>query len=210
MKSARRLTTLLLLAVFLSPIIIAWRYPDRGHAFLMKAVNKYRKGISGELVIADIGLWRKVGPGMHLRRLKVLRGKEFFKLHLLAARMDPNLYDFRVVTVPLDRIAETPITAVAHTSGAEAVINGSFYNAELGILGLAISDGKQISAQTYSGENRGIFFVRNGHPSLSHRDRFSSAGATQAIQSGPWLVSQGKAEKVFKQPGNVRLIARSD
>lgn len=203
MKTFRRLTALVLLFLVVFPLFVVWKYPDAGYRFVLKAIERYRGGIQGTMKVAEAGDWKEAAPGLSWRHLRVERKKEWFSLRLLALRIDPARYELKVVSVPLDRIAQTPVTAVAKSLGAHAVINGSFFNAELGILGLAIADGKQVSAQTFAGENRGIFFVRKGRPQLIHRNRFAPEGVTQAIQSGPWLISSSVPQTEYKRPDHI-------
>lgn len=200
MKFFRRIFFLLVVAVFIVPPILIWKYPDSTYRLIQKAVEKYRAGIEGRMVVAKGGDWEIVDQGIEKRKINVLRGNEIFGVALTALRFDPKYFDFKVLTVPLDEINRTPITSLARKTGAQALINGSFFNEELGILGLAISDEKKVSEMTVAGENRGIFYVKSGKPGLMHRDRFSASGATQALQSGPWLVSDGKPQKTFKHP----------
>lgn len=200
MRFFRRIFFLIVLAVFIAPPILIWKYPGPTYRFIQKTVEKYRTGIEGRLVIAEGADWETIDHGLDRRKINVLRGDEIFGVTLTAVRFDPKFYDLKVLTIPLDKINQTSITSLAGTTKAQALINGSFFNEELGILGLAVSDGKTVSRMTVAGENRGIFFVKNEKARLVHRDRFSVSGTTQALQSGPWLVSEGKPQTTFKHP----------
>jgi hypothetical protein len=203
MKTIKRLLILLLLLMFVLPPILFWKFPDTTLRKAHRLIEKYRSGKAGDFIIDSSGDWKFAARGLDVKEIKVRRGKEFFPLKLTILRFETKLFDFKVCTIATDDIPKSPITAVLEQNGAYAVINGSFFNPELGILGLAISDGEEISKQTIAGENRGIFFVRYGRPGLVHRDSFYREGVKQALQSGPWLVYRGKAQTTFKREEHV-------
>jgi len=194
---------ILLLALFILPPIYLWRYPEKSFNILQKTISGYRTGIKGELIVDDKGKWKQNIPGIAVRKIKIHRGKEKLGVSLRLVRIDPKYFDFKVVTVPLDEITNTSIYKVAESLGATGIINGSFFNSQLGILGLAISDGVETSRMTVAGENRAMFYVKNSIPDLVHRDGFSKAGISQALQAGPWLVVDSSAKKRFKHPGRI-------
>ena len=181
------------------------RYPDRTYQKAERLIAEYRSGISGTVNVESKTPWMDGPTGLAYRRLKIKRGREFPGLDLLAVRIDPKEYDFRVVAVPQNEIPSSYISSVAAQEGAHFAINGSYFNSDLGILGLAISDGNVVSKMTTVGENRGIFYVdAKGRPGLNHRDNFSTKNVSQALQSGPWLVRGGKRKTTYKNPDHVR------
>lgn len=207
MRQLRRLILFLIMVGLATPIVMALRYPDTGSALIQKALKEYRSGIQGEMRITEPGKWNSLGKGIALRRIEIKRGNEVLPLILTAVRFDPAEFQFKVSATPMEKVGETSISQVAKKLGAVGVINGSFFNPNIGILGLAISGGKSISKVTVAGENRGIFAVKHHAPILVHRDIFYdmeyNQGTTEAIQSGPWLVVADKPQTTFKHPAQI-------
>lgn len=203
MNKGRRFGIVLLFALLILPPILVWRYPEKSYNLAQKAILKYREEIKGGLTVDDGGNWKEDKNGLAYRTIKIHRGKETLGVSIKAVRIDPKFFDFKVITVPAEKISTTSINAIAKSYGAKAIINGSFFNSQLGILGLAISDGKETSVMTRAGANRAMFFVKGGLPGLIHRDSFSKQGITQALQAGPWLVMNKEEKTRFKHPDRI-------
>src|SRR6266446_5763791 len=77
-------------------------------------------------------------------------------------------------------------------SEALAGVNGGYFQPDLTPVGLLISQGKLIHPLERAKLISGVFFVRKQKPALVRAQHFSdTAGVTDAIQCGPFLVERG-------------------
>ena len=89
----------------------------------------------------------------------------------------------------------------AAKTGALAVVNGGYFNAQAQPLGLRVSDGKRTNA-LYARANWGVFFIRDGRAFIAHtRDYKPSPQTKQAMQCGPRLVVKGHTTDLKEQWG---------
>ncbi|MCZ7585921.1 MAG: phosphodiester glycosidase family protein [Deltaproteobacteria bacterium] len=181
-------------------------FPDQVYRTAMSWVSTYRASIEGGLKVEDAGFWVPIRPGLERRVVKISRAGKH-KMELYALRAQPDKFSLRVIAQEPEAVASTPIGAVAEATGAVALINGSFFTPDLGILGLCIAGSETITPLAKFSDLEGIFFVRDGKPGLVHRDQFREHDVTDALQSGPWLVRDGKPVEKFKN--NDRVTRRS-
>jgi uncharacterized protein YigE (DUF2233 family) len=77
-------------------------------------------------------------------------------------------------------------------SEALAGVNGGYFQPDLTPVGLLISEGKLVHRLERAKLLSGVFFVRKQKPSLVRVQHFSdTAGVSDAIQCGPFLVESG-------------------
>ena len=82
---------------------------------------------------------------------------------------------------------------IAEDTKALAVINASFFSPEGKPIGLVMQEGKVTNKLPTRGMlDSGIFCIKNGWPMIFHRNYFQPSGITEAIQSFPRLVCNGK------------------
>jgi hypothetical protein len=85
------------------------------------------------------------------------------------------------------------VRGAVDVAGGTAGINGGYFEADLGPLGLLISNGQVVHSAQKAKLLSGIFLVRRGHPEIMRaRDLKGSKGIQQAIQCGPYLVEGGQ------------------
>ncbi len=168
------------------------RYPDLVYRFAAGQVSSYREKVVGELTVAEAGYWMPVARGVERRIVTVERGGDH-AIDLFALRMDPAIIRIEVIALKPTEIGSKPIGVLAESMGAIAMMNGSFFNEALGILGLCVSKGHEVSPLVRAGDHRGVFAVYDSRAELVERDRYTGSGVTNAVQSGPWLVRDGAA-----------------
>lgn len=178
------------------------RYPDLVYRFAAGQVSSYREKVVGELSVTEAGYWMPVAKGVERRIVTIERGGDH-ALDLFALRMDPAHVRIEVVAVKPTEIGAKPIGMLAESMGAIAMMNGSFFNEELGILGLCVSQGREVSPLVKAGDHRGVFAVYDRRAELVERDRYTGSGVTNAIQSGPWLVRDGGPLRDFDDKDRV-------
>jgi uncharacterized protein YigE (DUF2233 family) len=77
--------------------------------------------------------------------------------------------------------------------GALAGINGGYFDAGGNPVGLLVSNGRMLHHLQRAKLLSGIFYVKNGRPSLDRIQEFPGIkGVQQAIQCGPFLVDRGR------------------
>ncbi|MCB1152343.1 phosphodiester glycosidase family protein [bacterium] len=158
-------------------------------------VRSYRENIEGPMRVAEAGTWQPIASGMQRRVVIIDRGPqdEHNELSLYAIRVDLSRLTMRFqVSAPQD-VAVNNIGSVAERTGALAMINGGYFNPSLGVLGLCISGGQEVSPLSKGELNRGVFFQRGDNAFLVDRDHFSpNRHIENALQAGPFLVQDGK------------------
>ncbi len=77
---------------------------------------------------------------------------------------------------------------------AEAGINASYFHPNGAPLGLVVSGGQTVHGQERAKLLSGIIAVRNNRIEIRRSEKFpGTAGVTEAVQAGPWLVEKGAA-----------------
>jgi uncharacterized protein YigE (DUF2233 family) len=89
-----------------------------------------------------------------------------------------------------DMAMSTKLDELLASASAELVVNGGFFDADGGALGLAISEGKASSSfsPTMSG---GVLWIHQGAAHLSATEEYTPGPADFAIQCRPRLVVSG-------------------
>jgi exopolysaccharide biosynthesis protein len=123
-------------------------------------------------------------------RLKVMDGSKTAELLLIAAH--PNLFTFRVVSNDEGRYGS--VEEVATAADAVAGVNGGYFQPDGTPVGLLISDDRTVHKLETAKLLSGVFFVRDGKPGLVRSRGFGKIkNLSQAIQSGPFLLEDGKS-----------------
>jgi uncharacterized protein YigE (DUF2233 family) len=123
-----------------------------------------------------------------------------------------NLVYFTVADARFEVIANTDgqirgLKELIETRGGFAGINGGYFESNLAPVGLLISNGRVVHGLQKAKLLSGIFYVRNGRPSLARIPEFTGIkGIQQAIQCGPFLVDNGR---VVSGLDNRRVAART-
>jgi hypothetical protein len=132
--------------------------------------------------------WETLAPGLE-RRVYVPNDQNRL-LQLVALRIDPTLYSFRVHYLPgdarsIERWRDT-------LPGVVAFINGNFFDPQNQALGLVVADSITYG-QAYT-DRGGIFQVQNGLPRIraSALEPYLGEALEQAVQAFPMLVTNGQ------------------
>ncbi len=146
--------------------------------------------------------WRGIAPGLE-ERLYVPNNDAVAQL--LAVRIDPNTYTFRVHYRPGE-----PRTLSAWRDvlpDAAVIINANFFTPEYTILGLLVSDGN-IYGQPYL-DRGGMLAIQNGIPRVRSNiaEPYQGEALDHAAQAFPMLVLDGAA--AYQNPRDTRRSRRT-
>lgn len=156
--------------------------------------------VSGGSPAADASLedtgWKRLGPGVRWRRIKLTRAGGLFSAALRVYRFDPRYFSLEVVYVPE---ASTARQALAGRRGVVATINANFFNRAGRPLGLVIERGREIHLRRRI--NSGVLWYRPGRVGITHVRRFRTNRVWTAIQAWPRLIARGRPTIGIKNPG---------
>jgi hypothetical protein len=134
--------------------------------------------------------------GVVLKEVQVSSGDH--PVHLSLATFSDR--DFRIRVIDNARADGTPkFTALPEamaSNGCFAGCNGGFFNRQpFDPVGGMTSDSRQVSPVDRSNWMKGLLVVRASIPALVSIDAFQdSANVTDLLQSGTWLVREGRSE----------------
>jgi hypothetical protein len=189
-------------AVAVALALLGWRALNNPHwsASLVARFVDERQSEKRALRLIDGGQWRRLQDGLDLRWLRFRRqGRWISTIGLAALRVDPAKLAVRMVAVPADRLGALDMEALARSTGALALVNASYFEPDLKAMGLLIVDGETVSPPRKEGSlHHGVFFIRGDQAFLQERTDANPEGATQAFQAGPWLVTDGAAQRHFR------------
>jgi len=101
--------------------------------------------------------------------------------------------DVRFQVIPNLEGAIDGVRSAVDLAQAIAGINGGYFQADLGPLGLLISNSRVIHPPQKAKLLSGIFLVKDGRPEIIRSNELvSTKGVQQAIQCGPLLVERGQ------------------
>lgn len=153
-----------------------------------------RLGLESPAVRAEPGQlsWRRLAPGLEIGELPVMVGDEEVE-RLYLTRIDSELYEFRILVEP-----NKDLDAWMRDLQPAAVINGSYYNAELGPATPVLIDGVRSGPADYSASH-GAFVSsarRTALVDLSHADwRSMITDAETMLVSYPTLLDADGANR---------------
>lgn len=147
--------------------------------------------------------WQHIANGLQWRQL-FPNGDELAQL--IVVRIDPSLYEFRVVY----RAGKPESLARWRALEADAslIINANFFDENYQALGLVVSDGSA-SGSSYR-DHGGTFLVRNGAPEIityRSQEQLNVEDIEQAVQGFPLLVEEG--EQAYFAAGNGERTRRT-
>jgi Phosphodiester glycosidase len=159
------------------------------------------------LEVTDPGEWRTLQAGLEYRRMSLKRkGGWFSSFHLVALRADPVLLSLRIVDIPAVQLPVQDMVTVAQQTGALALMNASYFEPDLKVMGLLVSGGKKLSPLRTGGRiHHGVFLLHRKRAYLKHRTNIDLTDIDEAFQAGPWLVTDGKPQTQFR---NADIVTR--
>ena len=158
--------------------------------------------ISGTLSATDLGAWRTIHKGIEERKIALLRSEPNYTLELKLLRFDSKFIGARVLSSGDLPLKSATAKSFAEKSGALAAINANYFD-ERGrpLAYLKTSDREINRALSKHPLYTGVFAVIDGHPAVLHRDEFSPAQASEALQSGPLLLNRGALVETMRGLG---------
>jgi len=152
--------------------------------------------------------WETLAPGLERRYYRP--GGDYALTQLIALRIDPARYSFRVHYRPGD-----PLTLdgwQATLPGAVAFVNANFFDPQHSALGLVVADGA-VYGQAYQGIG-GMLQVQNGGVRVRSTilEPYAGEPLEQAVQAFPMLVTNGQASFANSQGDRIsrRTVAGQD
>ena len=112
-------------------------------------------------------------------------------VRLHGVRLDDRKVHLVVVDNPVESTER--LADAMQSGGFFAGVNGGYFHPDFTPVGLEISDGKEVHPFERAKLLSGVFAVIGGRPKLERSSEFqSSSKVTQALQAGPFLVSNGE------------------
>ena len=173
---------ILLLAI----IFILWqRYPIFFKDSFNSIVSSINVNQSSNLKVK----WKKLNYGIETCTLSWKNNEATFATSVFMLRFDPDLIQTRV----LYQHGLTTVKKIAESEGAFAAINASFFDPDGRPLGLLVQNSRVTQRMPQRGMlSSGIFCLKYNRPQIFHRSKISMSGVTEAIQSFPRLIHNGR------------------
>jgi len=145
---------------------------------------------AGELTITEKS-WKNVSDICETKKVIIKRNSSDNNIDLYFVKFNPQKVKIKVLKSSFYGEKTQFAEGLAGKSGAFCVINGGFFDENYDPIGVLMSNGKILQFLPTVG-NSSVFCVKNGIPKIIHRADFSYNGVTEALQSGPRLIYDGK------------------
>lgn len=137
---------------------------------------------------ADDTVWETLAPGLERRSYRP--GGDYALTQLVAVRIDPAYYSFRVHYRPGDPLSVSNWQNAL--PGAVAFVNGNFFDGQNTALGLVVADGVAYG-QAYQGLGGMLQVQDNGVRVRSTiLEPYAGEPLQQAVQAFPMLITNGQ------------------
>ncbi len=162
------------------------------HSAALPGQSSAQSKISDTLTATAAGTWRPIRQGVEQRTIALLRSEPNYTLELKLLRFDPKVIGARVLSSGDFQLPSATAKHFVEKSGAIAAINANYFNERGRPLAYLKTRDKEIN-RTVSKHPlyTGAFAIVAGVPRVMHRDDFSPALASEALQSGPLLLNRG-------------------
>lgn len=161
-----------------------------------------RLPVSGTLSATDLGAWRNVHKGVEQRKLALLRSEPNYQLELKLLRFDRQLIAARVLASGEFQLKSATAKSFVDKSGAIAAINANYFDERGRPLAHLKTASQEINrAVSKHALYTGVFAIIDGNPTVTHRDDFTPAQASAALQSGPLLLHRGAPVETMRGLG---------
>lgn len=142
-------------------------------------------------------VWKILDEGLSCAEYRVSEGGLQVSSTVVLLRFDPGLHAIEVVDTRQMKLRHHKAEDVANSLGFSAIINSNFFGKSGEPLGLIISGGEILNPLQKGGRVlTGVFGLAKGKLVISHRLSASDFDFTQATQSGPRLIENGKPLKL--------------
>jgi uncharacterized protein YigE (DUF2233 family) len=158
--------------------------------------------ISGTLSATDLGSWRTLQKGVEQRKIAFLRSEPNYTLELRLLRFDSKIFSVRILSSGDFQLKGATAKDFVEKSGAIAAINANYFDERGRPLAYLKTGDKEINrAVSKHALYTGVFAIADGHPTVMHREDFSPAQASEALQSGPLLLNRGAPVETMRNLG---------
>ena len=162
------------------------------HPTALRGQSPGRFKISDTLTATDIGSWRSIHKGVEQRKIAFLRSEPNYTLELKLLRFDSKIIGARVLSSSDFQAKGATARSFVEKSGAVAAINANYFDERGRPLAYLKTRDREINpAVSKHPLYTGIFAIVDGRSMVLHRDDFSPAQASEALQSGPLLLNRG-------------------
>ena len=162
------------------------------HPTALRGQSAGRFKNSGTLTATDMGTWRSLQKGVEQRKIVFLRSEPNSTLELRLLRFDSNIIGARVLSSADFQAKSATAKIFVEKSGAVAAINANYFDERGRPLAYLKTRDKEINrAVSKHALYTGVFAIVDGNPMVMHRDEFSPAQSSEALQSGPLLLNRG-------------------
>lgn len=161
-----------------------------------------RLPVSGTLSVIDQGAWRAVHKGVEQRKLALSRSEPNYQLEVKLLRFEPQWIMARLLTSGDFQMKSATAKSFVEKSGAFAAINANYFDERGRPLAYLKTASQEINrAVSKHALYTGVFAVIDGNPTVTHRDDFTPAQASAALQSGPLLLNRGAPVETMRGLG---------
>ncbi len=141
--------------------------------------------------------WSHVEKGFEIARYQLDQGFMVIKSEVLLLKFSPKRFSFLVARASDVKQRKSDVRTLTKDLGGIAGINAHFFDPEGLALGLLVRDGRLNQGMHKGGRLlTGVFFIKENKPHIVHRKAYKETTADIAIQSGPRLVVDGKAQAI--------------
>lgn len=143
--------------------------------------------------------WEFVIPGMEFSKLSLGEIHPLLKMEMYLLKINLEKMTLRAVDAATTLgEKKSSVSSLVKSQNGIAGINANFFDDNGRPLGVLISDTEMLSSIHKGGKLlTGVFQIKNGVPSIIHRNDFTPEMVSLAIQSGPRLVVDRKALPVY-------------
>ena len=161
-----------------------------------------RLPVSGTLSVVDAGTWRTVQKGVEQRKLALVRSEPNYQLELKLLRLDRQWISPRALASAEFQLKSATAKSFVEKSGAIAAINANYFDERGRPLAYLKTASQEINrAVSKHALYTGVFAIIDGNPTVTHRDDFTPAQASAALQSGPLLLHRGTPVETMRGLG---------
>ncbi len=192
MAKANCLTTLLISLLLL--------LPARANSADAQAPSKLK--IGANLTVIDLGAWRAIHKGVEFRKVVVERTEPNYQMELKLVRFDGKTITARILHSGDFQLKSASAKTFVEKSAALAAINANYFDEKGRPLAYLKTLHQEINRNVSKHAlYTGVFGIRDGASFVSHRDEFSPAQVTEALQSGPLLLNRGAPVEIMRGLG---------
>jgi len=172
------------------------------YAPVLRGQSPGRFKISGTLTATDLGAWRLIGKGVERRTIALIRSEPNYTLELKLMRFDAKTIGARILSSGDFQAKSATARSFVEKSGAIAAINANYFDERGRPLAYLKTTDKEINGTVSKHPlYTGVFAIIDGQPTVLRPDDFSPAQASEALQSGPLLLSRGAPVETLRSLG---------